>query len=93
MYKNTHIKIDNTNYRISNIIKFLIHLIYTIFIMGGFLYLGASISIFTQSLSINLSFWFLILLTILILLIIHFLIVYISPLVEIKDNQDSKNST
>ncbi|WP_128982428.1 hypothetical protein [Halarcobacter ebronensis] len=77
--------IDNTTYRLPYYISFLKALLNTIYVMGGFLMVGGSISMFFQSLNIKPNLWIVVPLTIFIALLINFLIVYFSPLVEVKE--------
>lgn len=77
--------VDNTTYRLPYYISFLKALLNTIYVLGGFLALSASISIFFQSFDIEPNLWIVVPLTILIPLLINFCIVFISPLVEVKE--------
>lgn len=72
------INIDGHIYLLSLFSKLLKTIINVLFIMGGFLFLGAVISIISQSFNILIPFWILILFLFLILFSINFLITYFS---------------
>ena len=80
--------IDNTTYRLPYYMSFLKAFLNTIYVMGGFLALGASISIFFQSFDIEPNLWIVVPLTILIPLLINCLIVYFTPLVEVQEKSN-----
>lgn len=82
-----HIIVEDKKYRLPYLYSFLKELLNVIYIMGGFLYLGANISILAQSLGISIAPWFVIFLTVLILLVVNILIVYFSPWIEKKDEK------
>ncbi|AXX92193.1 hypothetical protein CPU12_01190 [Malaciobacter molluscorum LMG 25693] len=80
-----YIIIDNKKYRLPYYIKIPKELLNFIYGMGGFLMVGGSISMFFQSFNIEPNLWIVIPLTIFIALLINFLIVYFSPLVEVQE--------
>lgn len=86
----SEITINNTTYRLPYYISFLKAFLNTIYFFGGFLLIGGSISMFLQSLNIKPNLWIVVPLTIFIPLLINYIIVYFSPLVEVKENNDEK---
>lgn len=79
--------INNRTYRLNHLASFIQHGINFIFIMGGFLYLGAQISIFANSFNIELSLITVGLLMFMFMFLLNLLIVKISPLVEIIEEE------
>lgn len=80
--------IKDKKYRLPYYVSFIKEMLNLIYVLGGFLIVGGSISIFLQSLNIELPFGIVISLTIFIPLLVNFVIVYFSPLVEVKDNNN-----
>jgi pilus assembly protein TadC len=81
------IEIEKKTYRLPyyvNLIKIGINLL---FILGGFLFFSIYIRRFFSNLNIDLPFFIIILFAILIMILINFLIVKISPLIEINKDK------
>ncbi|QDF30305.1 hypothetical protein [Halarcobacter anaerophilus] len=72
------INIDGYFYTLPIVTKLLKTIVNVLFVMGGFLSLGAIISILTQKFDFTIPFWLLILFLLLILLSVNFFITYIS---------------
>jgi hypothetical protein len=81
---------DGKKYRLPYYISIIKEMLNLIYFLGGFLALGGSFSMFLQFLGIKPNLWVVVPITIFIPLLINYIIVYFSPLVEVKENIDEK---
>lgn len=82
--------IDGKKYRLPYYISIIKEMLNLIYFLGGFLALSASISMFLQFLDIKPNLWIVVPLTIFIPFLVNYIIVYFSPLIEVKENIDEK---
>ncbi|WP_257120226.1 hypothetical protein [Arcobacter vandammei] len=82
--------IDNKEYRLPYYIYIPKTILNFIYLFGGFLLVSSSFSMFLQSINIQPNLLTVVTSIILIPLIVNYLIVYLSPLVEVKE--DDKKS-
>lgn len=82
--------IDNKEYRLPYYIYIPKTILNFIYVFGGFLLVSSSFSMFLQSINIQPNLLTVVTSIILIPLIVNYLIVYLSPLVEVKE--DDKKS-